>query len=367
MHAAWQRPSVSFRRPGAGPSQLAADVVREGVGCESCHGPAAQWIEPHRTDSWKRLSEQAKAAKGMTPTRSLPSRASLCTGCHVGGLAGDVNHDLIAAGHPRLSFELTTYLEAIPAHWDTLAERRDRPSFEAEAWAFGQVATVQDALGLLVRRANAAKGAVQAGLWPEFAEYSCSSCHHEISAELPPSPSHPVSGGQTAGNPRWGTWSFSMARALDMPKQNDHDDPLETLVRLMNDLDARPDEAVRLALAAQAMFSERIAQPGPTIGFDREKVLVLLARASDPKALTPDAGWDRNAQVMLALRSLGDALEALGSPPNVEMTTALDEMKRLVDSGRPGTVRGPSLPAASRAFEQALRRYHNALLVIMNR
>jgi hypothetical protein len=36
----------------------------------------------------------------------------------------DVNHDLIAAGHPRLSFELSAFMATMPPHWT--AHRRPR-------------------------------------------------------------------------------------------------------------------------------------------------------------------------------------------------------------------------------------------------
>src|SRR5437870_3137050 len=79
-------------------------------------------------------------------------RAETCAGCHVGAPAGlgaplrDMNHDLIAAGHPRLNFDYATYLRALPPHW---AEKdRDvspaalRPAGdEFPHWLVGRAAT----------------------------------------------------------------------------------------------------------------------------------------------------------------------------------------------------------------------------------
>jgi hypothetical protein len=87
----------------------------DGVGCESCHGASGRWLGPHTTLGWRDRPWPEKAALGMRNTKDLASRARLCAGCHVGDggsddlPARDVNHDLIAAGHPRLNFELSAY------------------------------------------------------------------------------------------------------------------------------------------------------------------------------------------------------------------------------------------------------------------
>ena len=50
-------------------------------------------------------------------------QAQVCVGCHVGAPAKDgvpardLNHDLMAAGHPRLIFELSSYQANMPPHW----------------------------------------------------------------------------------------------------------------------------------------------------------------------------------------------------------------------------------------------------------
>src|SRR5262249_16722227 len=66
------------------PAAHGSPALREdGVDCETCHGPASRWIEPHTLPSWKHQSAQEKAAKGMMPTKDLAARAALCAGCHV--------------------------------------------------------------------------------------------------------------------------------------------------------------------------------------------------------------------------------------------------------------------------------------------
>ena len=62
-------------------------------------------------------------------------------------------------------------------HWDE-KERNAAADFPALAWAVGQLATTKAALELLRRRA-----ACGISPWPEFSEFSCFSCHHELADE----------------------------------------------------------------------------------------------------------------------------------------------------------------------------------------
>jgi hypothetical protein len=100
-----------------------------------------------------------------------------------------VNHDLIAAGHPPLRFELGAYHEQLPKHWDFAGESAPDSRFEARLWLAGQIESSRAALQLAHNRK----------VWPELAEYDCESCHHAID------------GRPTAalGRPLWGTWYFS--------------------------------------------------------------------------------------------------------------------------------------------------------------
>lgn len=165
----------------------------EGVGCEGCHGNAAGWVGPHTT--WTKDARAAESARHrMARLADLGERALTCAGCHVGApadpaagrpVARDMNHDMIAAGHPRLAFDFADALNRLPKHWDEEAPPAD---FHARAWLVGRVAQAEAACRLTAHRAAAAD------LWPEFAEFACGSCHRPIG-------SAPV--GRGAGVPRW--------------------------------------------------------------------------------------------------------------------------------------------------------------------
>jgi hypothetical protein len=152
--------------------------LEDGVSCEACHGPAEKWLATHfrstRTDA-------DRLAEGQYDTRSLRGRIQLCVRCHVGEPGLEVNHDLIAAGHPRLTFEFSGFHFLMHKHWDPAKDSdarvdpRGREDFETRAWLLGQVITARASLSLLAQRADAKNK-----LWPEFAEHDCTSCHHNL-------------------------------------------------------------------------------------------------------------------------------------------------------------------------------------------
>ena len=149
----------------------------DGVSCESCHGPAGKWLNVHHLATWRSLNAEAKKIQGMNDTQSLVGRAQLCARCHVGEAGMDVDHDLIAAGHPRLHFEFAAFHAHMPRHWPDTKDHAGKHDFEARAWAIGQLATAHAALKLLAHRAGDAGKP-----WPEFAEHDCLGAQFQIAA-----------------------------------------------------------------------------------------------------------------------------------------------------------------------------------------
>ena len=187
----------------------ATDKVQPlGVSCESCHGPAERWLSAHYRSDFKSLSAKEKAdLYGLYPTKDLSFRITACASCHVGDATREVNHDPIAAGHPRLAFEYTAY-QAHPHYTRHWRETAYGPDFEARAWEIGQAACARSAVELLKSRAEkAAKG----GPWPEFSEYRCFACHQDVS-----NTGRKLVGGSTRrpGALAWGTWYTPMLELL---------------------------------------------------------------------------------------------------------------------------------------------------------
>lgn len=147
----------------SGPTQ--PESYAAGVSCESCHGPAASWQHTH-------FNKQAKQSAEMLNLADLSVRATACAECHIGPQVSgeqtyDVNHDLIASGHPRLTFEFEAQLANLPAHWN--AAKNVKSHFEA--WRTGELATATQQEKLHASRDE-----------HEFASFRCFDCHHGLTA-----------------------------------------------------------------------------------------------------------------------------------------------------------------------------------------
>ncbi len=153
------------------PSRLVSGKVDEedGVQCEQCHGPASGWRAEHTELGW---THEQSVARGMIDLRNINTRGTVCTGCHVGNAKKEVDHELIASGHPILAFELDNYTESMPPHW-ALKYEGGRETHGSRAWAVGQVVAFRESLDNLARHARGDE-------WPEFSEMSCYNCHHDL-------------------------------------------------------------------------------------------------------------------------------------------------------------------------------------------
>ncbi len=146
-------------------------TLNDGVGCEACHGGAEHWLTTHAS---RDAGYRNDTAHGMYPTAELGSRARLCLSCHYGTDEKFATHRLMAAGHPRLSFDLDTFLALQPPHYRLDAGYRARkPSYgHTQIWAYGQLASTLAELEAL--QGPRLSGAA---LFPELALFNCYGCH----------------------------------------------------------------------------------------------------------------------------------------------------------------------------------------------
>jgi hypothetical protein len=105
--------------------------ISEGVSCESCHGPAENWIRSHTRKDYTRAD---RTAAGMRDLQNLYVRANTCVACHQ-----NVDTDILKAGHPELIFELDGQSVAEPKHWS--AEKNGNG---AQAWLVGQAVALRE-------------------------------------------------------------------------------------------------------------------------------------------------------------------------------------------------------------------------------
>jgi hypothetical protein len=149
--------------------------LEDGVSCEACHAPAGRWLPAHVEDG---ATHEKNLANGLYALAAPAARARLCLSCHFGNGDRFVTHRLMAAGHPRMSFELDTFTAVEPAHFrvDSDWEKRKRMWDGVQVWAIGQAIGVAEMMDILAdpRRSRD-------GLFPELVLFDCHACHHPMS------------------------------------------------------------------------------------------------------------------------------------------------------------------------------------------
>ncbi len=276
-------------------AKLGTESSGQAVGftCESCHGAAEHWIATHYEQG---ISRERLGELGMVDTKNLLARGRQCAGCHVGDGERDMNHDMIAAGHPPLRFELSAYHDLIRRkHW-TYDERTAVPHFKAQLWVAGQVAVADTTLALLESRANIAATSGRAGRapWPEFSEYDCFACHQRLRAGVPSSV--PLRAG-IAGVPGWQPWNLALAQPLVGG---------ERLAGLRKHLGASlfvdPSETSTLAADARRQLHEHplVAAlcAGEPDAFASQQIVALVQSQAKPSQ-----SWAASGQQLLALQA----------------------------------------------------------------
>lgn len=105
-----------------------------GVGCESCHGPAENYLLFH---TLRDVNFQQIVATGLRDLNDIYGRANTCIACHL-----NLDEPIRAAGHPELHFELDGQCAAQPPHY-----KDERPALGPRSWLTGQAAALRELAG----------------------------------------------------------------------------------------------------------------------------------------------------------------------------------------------------------------------------
>jgi hypothetical protein len=307
------------------------------VSCEACHGNAGGWLREHT--AWTGDRREVYAKTGMTQLFDLGERAMTCLGCHVGAPAGnglpvrDMNHDMIAAGHPRLNFDFAEYLRRLPAHWmekdrtATSAKLPPRPLNAAKAYLVGRTAHAEAACKLLASRAERSATDPRTP-WPEFAEYNCASCHHNLRAVTDEDPAEGwrrdsvYLAGRPLGVPPWQT-IWPLTPAAGMPKPTRGDSVMNPVLVVMEArLRANPEKTASTASALAGQLKKQRLGEGALSDADA----VARVRGLFPDSAPAVAEWDSAAQMFFGMAALERARrEPKNIPPAFK--TGLDAFR----------------------------------------
>ena len=149
--------------------------ANDGVACEACHGPASGWLSAHYAVG---ANHSRNVSLGLTPLSNPKARASVCLDCHFGSAKPGqfVDHEIMAAGHPRISFELDLF-SSLQQHHDEDADyvQRKGKTNSVQFWAVGQALALERSLNMFSKPKFATEG-----IFPEFYFYDCHSCHRRI-------------------------------------------------------------------------------------------------------------------------------------------------------------------------------------------
>ena len=185
--------------------------ISDGVGCEACHGGAENYIGTHTITPY---DQERNLKDGMYPTGSISSRTILCTSCHVGTSEKLANHNIMGAGHPRLSFELDTFIARQPVHYDVdqdYIERKGKGIQSTESPISRMLIGTA-----LFARANAenlnSKLLDHPQGFPEIALFNCHSCHKSLNSQS--WEPRPRTSGLKPGSIRINDGSFILLAAL---------------------------------------------------------------------------------------------------------------------------------------------------------
>ena len=322
-------------------------AIEFGVACESCHGAAGQWLARHTERSWKNLSDHQKSEFGFRNLRSLAERADACIACHVGSPRATVDHDLIAAGHPRLNFELSAYHAMLPKHWNESAALRQQPDQELKLWMLGQVNSAKAVADIAFNRAEAEMSAkrepgLSQHVIPDLAEFDCHACHHDLAERTWRGR---LFASKNIGEPQWGSWSIAPATWLARQSKpvlkldlSAAANSLSQWTQLMQNSKLRGVQASELATVAGKTRTDLSAWSrmleSSHCDADQAQLFLrqLLATESDAAfAITWEGQTQRYLALIAAHQSLRDlSFDTSASPSQSVSANSLTELQKLL-------------------------------------
>lgn len=148
----------------------------DGIACESCHGGSVNWLTQHYEVG---ASHAKNVSLGLYPLEDAETRADVCLSCHLGSANDNqfVTHRMMAAGHPRISFELDLFT-ALQSHHNEDVDYYERKNVQpgVQIWVIGQAIALKQQLTLFQNPTFN-----KDGVFPELVFFDCLACHREIS------------------------------------------------------------------------------------------------------------------------------------------------------------------------------------------
>lgn len=305
----------------------------QGIGCETCHGSAGQWLAVHYQTG---VTRDHLSRLGMTDTKNLHVRAKLCASCHVGSAENDMNHDMIAAGHPPLRFEQASY-EALLGrkHWDDAPTRAANPDYEVQLWSAGRITAAQAAVELLEGRSQRSEGS-DAKPWPELAESNCLACHQPLRREGSLKVELALLKSRAAIAP-WQSWNTALVEIAlpdsrtsinELPRPDGDWHASLNRLRAAMEQSALPDAQQVAKLAGQTKLAIQQRIDGDRLSVTALSVLEGFGEIDDT------ANWDELCQRVAALAAVRRSLQDQGKLSASMADVSKQQIERLATALR---------------------------------
>ena len=233
----------------------------------------------------------------MYNTRDLAKRSEKCLSCHLGTPEKFVDHELIAAGHPDLYFELDSFMSVMPPHWK---EADKDPWLGVRALGIGQAVQLREQLKRVARES-------QSGIWPEYSELDCFACHHNLTAAKDSWRQERGYEGRRPGNT-----PFNLSRYVVLRHLVEQTDPAASQ-QLKSEIDkvyalVTAPGSDRRQIAAEASnaaeLADRLSERWNALKFDPAETLRLMKSISADAEPIADQGERSAEQATMALDSL---------------------------------------------------------------
>jgi hypothetical protein len=302
------------RDPPRGQTDRPADsgprfVRADGVGCESCHGPSSGWVAGHYAVGG---TNEGNIRRGLIDLADPRVRAGVCLDCHYGSEDPGqfVTHQIMAAGHPRISFELDLF-STLQAHHDEDEDyfsRKGRTN-NVQFWAVGQAMALDRSLRLFTGRRGTE------GVYPEFYFLDCHSCHRPINDEprfdptVVPNPGRPIPNGYPPYNDE-NMIMLSAAARIAAPAQAARFEAASQRFHAAMAQDRPSMLAAATELRRQAMLLAEAFERTP---FTREQVFRIIDTITSRALSERYTDYAGSVQAVMATDTLLSALVSSGS------------------------------------------------------
>jgi len=247
--------------------------IADGVSCESCHGGAEKWLAGHDNVG---ASHKTNVARGLLPLEDAQTRANVCLACHMGseGKGQFVTHRMMAAGHPRMSFELDLFT-ALQRHHNEDVDYENRKTVQtgARIWAIGQAMILKRQLSLYQN-----PSLNHDGVFPELVFFDCLACHRTVTDDPNWRPSVRLNPGRPEGRGKAIFNDSSMIMLLATARHIAPDLAPELDIKIRTYHAALDDDGTRQSRAAKElshMADQLIARINQT-DFTKEQTLDIL-------------------------------------------------------------------------------------------